>query len=81
MESSRFTPIPTHGTYFQLFSYENISDKSDMTMAEWITKEHGVALIPTSAFYAQGEEVKLLRFCFAKKDDTLERAAERLCKI
>ena len=81
MESSRFTPIPTHGTYFQLFSYENISDKSDMAMAEWITKEHGVALIPTSAFYAQGEEVKLLRFCFAKKDDTLERAAERLCKI
>lgn len=81
MASSRFTPVPCHGTYFQLYSYENISDKSDIEVANWITQEHKVALIPTSVFYENGENVKYLRICFAKKESTLEKAAELLCKI
>ena len=81
MKESRFTPVPTSGTYFQLYSYEKISDKHDIEVANWITQEHKVALIPCSVFYEYGEEIKFLRFCFAKREDTLSMAAELLCKI
>jgi methionine aminotransferase len=81
MKESRFTPVPTSGTYFQLYSYEKISDKHDVEVANWLTQEHKVALIPCSVFYENGEEIKFLRFCFAKREETLSRAAERLCKI
>lgn len=81
MEGSRFRPVPCSGTYFQLFSYAAITDKPDTEMAEWLTKEHGVASIPISVFYAEGQDQQLLRFCFAKNEKTLQQAANILCKI
>lgn len=81
MEGSRFRPIPCSGTYFQLYSYADISDKADTEMAEWLTKEHGVASIPISVFYEDKRDQKLLRFCFAKNEETLQKAANILCKI
>lgn len=81
MEATKFKPVPCHGTYFQLYSYEDISDQDDRQVAEWITKEYGVATIPPSVFYEAGSDEKYLRFCFAKSEETMERAVERLCKI
>ena len=81
LSTSRFEPHSCYGTYFQLFSYDTISDKPDTAMAEWMTKEHGVATIPASVFYENGEHVNYLRMCFAKTDETLEQAAQLLCKI
>lgn len=81
IEPSRFTFSPAKGTYFQLLDYTTISDKSDTEMAEFLTREHGVASIPLSPFYKSGSQDKVLRFCFAKSDDTLQKAAELLCKI
>lgn len=81
LSTSRFDAHPCYGTYFQLFSYDKISNKSDTEMAEWMTKEHGIATIPASVFYENGDHVNYLRMCFAKSDETLEQAAEILCKI
>lgn len=81
MQSSRFTCAPSAGTYFQLFSYKSVSDMPDTEMAEWLTREAGVATIPISVFYRSGRDDKVLRFCFAKETVTLEKAAERLCRI
>lgn len=81
IEPSRFTFSPAKGTYFQLLDYTTISDKSDTEMAEFLTREHGVASIPLSPFYKSGSQDKVLRFCFAKSDDTLQKAAALLCKI
>lgn len=81
MKNSHFEPLPCNGTYFQLMKYQAVSDLPDMEMATWMTKEHGVASIPTSVFYNKGTDNKILRFCFAKSEDTLTRAAEKLCRI
>ncbi len=81
MATSRFKPLPSRGTYFQLMSYADISDKPDREMAHWMTIEHGVASIPISVFYQNGRDHKLLRFCFGKNTSTLQEAAEKLCKI
>ncbi len=81
MSNSRFEAHNCHGTYFQLFSYDKISDKPDTEMAEWMTKEHGIATIPASVFYENGEHVNYLRICFAKSEETLQQAADILCKI
>lgn len=81
VKDSRFEIIPCHGTYFQLLSYKNISDKSDMEMAAHLAKEHGIASIPISAFYGNKQDDKILRFCFAKGEETIEKAAAILCKI
>jgi len=81
IEPSRFKPIPCGGTYFQMLDYSAISDEPDAAFAKRLTIEHGVASIPPSVFYHDGEDHRVLRFCFAKKDETLERAAEKLCKI
>ena len=78
MVSSRFRPLPSYGSYFQLYSYEGISNKNEYEMAVFLIKEHGVATIPISSFYKKGNENKVLRFCFAKKEETLKAAAERL---
>jgi methionine transaminase len=75
---SRWKPLPSRGTYFQLLDYSAITDEADMDFALRLTKEHGVASIPTSAFLYNQSAPKVLRFCFAKKDQTLEAAAERL---
>ena len=81
VESSRFKHISCHVTYFQLLDYSDMTDESDVSFAERLTINHGVASIPTSVFYHNKTDHKVLRFCFAKKDDTLKEAAVKLCKI
>ena len=78
MEGSRFRPLPCRGSYFQLMDYSTITDEADADFAIRMTKEHGVASIPTSPFLHHRTGPKVLRFCFAKKDETLRAAAERL---
>ncbi len=81
MEGSRFKPLPCRGSYFQLMDYSDITQETDTDFAVRLTKEHGVASIPTSPFLYTRAAPPVLRFCFAKKDETLERAAERLRKV
>lgn len=71
----------TSGSYFQLCGYEKINDMPDKEFAIWLTKEYGVATIPMSAFNHDGRDDKLIRFCFAKKDETIEAAMEKLGKF
>jgi methionine aminotransferase len=78
IDGSRWRPLPSRGTYFQLLDYSAITDERDMDFALRLTREHGVASIPTSAFLYRQAPPLALRFCFAKKDDTLRAAAERL---
>lgn len=81
LKGSRFKLTPALGSYFQLLNYNKITEEIDTEYAIRMTKEHGVAAIPTSVFYHQPVDNKLLRFCFAKSNETLEKAAEKLCKI
>ena len=81
LKNSRFELLPCEGTYFQLGSYENISDESDVDFAKRLVIENGVATIPLSVFNANGDDRKILRFCFAKDDKTIQQATENLCKI
>jgi len=81
MENSRFTPLPCAGTYFQIMDYTAITGEPDIDFARRLTTAHGVAAIPPSVFYHDRRDHKVLRFCFAKQDHTLARAAEVLCKI
>ncbi|MBG6111181.1 methionine aminotransferase [Flavobacterium sp. CG_23.5] len=81
LKESQFELMPCEGTYFQVASYASISDKNDVDFCKWLITEHGVAAIPISTFYANGKDLKLIRFCFAKDNDTLEAAAKRLCAI
>jgi methionine aminotransferase len=78
LEGSRFTPLRSRGTYFQILDYSAISREHDAAFAMRLLEAHGVAAIPTSAFLYASEAPHVLRFCFAKKDATLEQAAERL---
>jgi methionine transaminase len=81
MEGSRFRPLPCRGSYFQLMDYSAITGESDAAFAVRLTKEAGVASIPTSPFLYQSTAPKVLRFCFAKKEETLRAAAERLTRV
>ena len=81
MKDSRFSFLPSSGSYFVCATYEQISSMPAKELAIELTKSIGVATIPVSAFYQNGHDDKVLRFCFAKKDETLETAAERLCKL
>ncbi len=81
IKGSSLKPLPCYGSYFQLLSYENISKQGDTTMAEELTIRHKVASIPVSVFYKDRTDNHLLRFCFAKKDETLEKAGEILRKL
>lgn len=81
LAGSRFTLLPADGTYFQCVRYDAISHDSEAQFAEWLTTEIKVAAIPVSAFYAQPTESGIVRFCFAKKDETLQLALEKLVKI
>lgn len=81
MGKSRFAALPCMGTYFQMMDYSAITDEPDTEFARRLTIEHGVAAIPPSVFYHDRQDNKVLRFCFAKKDQTLEQAAEMLCRI
>ena len=81
LKDSRFKLMPCEGTYFQVVSYVNISNENDVNFCKRLIMEHGVAAIPISTFYADGKDLKLIRFCFAKDNATLEEAAKRLCAI
>lgn len=81
MAASRFTFTPAAGTYFQVMDYSAISDLPDTEFVLWLIEHAGVAAIPLSVFCEQPPEMRLVRFCFAKNETTLDQAAERLCKI
>lgn len=81
MQHTLFTPLPSYGSYFQVYKYNRISDENDKDFSIRITKEYGVATIPVSAFYNSATDNKVIRFCFAKKEETLERAVEKLSRI
>jgi methionine transaminase len=78
---SKFKLLPVKGAYFQLVDYSTIATKDDLSFCEWLVLEAGVAAIPVSAFYETPPEARLIRLCFAKSDDTLATAAERLCRL
>lgn len=81
LKETKFKLLPCKGSYFQCVSFEGISDEKDTEMAIRLTKDFGVASIPVSAFYTKGTDNNILRFCFAKEQDTLEKAVERLLKV
>lgn len=81
IEDSRFNFLPTSGTYFQLLNFADITDESERDFSIRMTKEFKLASIPVSVFYHQKTNNNVLRFCFAKEESTLEKAAEILCKI
>ena len=78
LEGSRLRPLPTTGTYFQCVDYSAVSDLGEADFCQWLTREVGVAAIPLSAFYGDGFDQRVVRFCFAKQDDTLREALLRL---
>jgi methionine aminotransferase len=81
LAGTRFRLLPCEGTYFQLVDYTAISDLPEAEFAKWLTTEIGVAAIPLSAFFAEPVERGLVRFCFAKKDETLRLALQRLATL
>ncbi len=80
-KSSRLKPLQTLGTYFQLFDYQQISDEADFDFAKRMTIEFGVAAIPVSVFYSRSKDDKIIRLCFAKNEETLQKAGELLQKL
>ncbi len=81
LAASRFELLPSRGTYFQLARYGAIADRSDTDFCHYLTREVGVAAIPVSAFFADGRDERVIRFCFAKNEATLAAACERLVKL
>jgi methionine aminotransferase len=81
MQETRFDLLPCHGSYFQSVQYSRISDEKDTELAVRLIKDFKVAGIPVSAFYFKGTDYHVLRFCFAKKKETLEKAVEYLVKV
>ncbi|BDQ12625.1 methionine aminotransferase [Sediminibacterium sp. TEGAF015] len=81
MRDTPFTCIPSQGSYFECYSYASFSQLSDKELAIKLTKEFGVATIPVSAFYQNGQDNKVLRFCFAKSEATLEKAVQGLRRL
>lgn len=81
LQNSRFQLLPCEGTYFQVASYASISEEDDVSFCKRLITDYGVAAIPISTFYADGKDLKLVRFCFAKENKTLEEAAKRLCGV
>ena len=81
LAATRLRPLPSEGSYFQCVDYSAVSDLPEADFCRWLTAEKGVAAIPLSAFYADGFEQRIARFCFAKKDETLGLALERLAQL
>lgn len=81
LSGSRFRFTPASGTYFQLLDYSDISKEEEMDFAQRLVREHRIAAVPTSSFYSKPVNNQVLRFCFAKSEQTLEKAANILCKI
>jgi len=81
MKATPFQCIPSHGSYFECYSYANFTDEPDKELAVRLTKDYGIASIPVSAFYKNETDNKVLRFCFAKKEETLEKAVAKLVHV
>ena len=81
LSRTRLKPLHTAGTYFQCVDYRGISDQKEADFCQWLTREIGVAAIPLSAFYEGGFEQGIVRLCFAKKDETLQRGLDRLARL
>lgn len=81
IRGSRFEVLNCHGSYFQLLGYKNISEENDLEFAKKLVTHHKLAGIPVSVFYRMKKDDKVLRFCFAKEKETLERAAEIICSL
>jgi methionine aminotransferase len=81
MKATPFKPMVSHGSYFQCYSYSHLSEESDKDFALRLIRDYGIVTIPVSAFYKNGKDDKALRFCFAKKEETLEKAVEKLVKF
>ena len=81
MLQTKLKPLATHGSYFQVYSYEGISNNPEKDFAIYLTKDYGVATIPVASFYQQDINNQVLRFCFSKKESTLDAAIERLLKL
>ncbi len=81
LRQTRLRPLHTAGTYFQCVEYDQISDLPESAFCQWLTREVGVAAIPLSAFYEDGFDQGIARLCFAKKDETLEKALDRLARL
>ena len=81
LAATRLRPLPCDGTYFQCVDYSAVSDLPEADFCRWLTTEIGVAAIPLSAFYADAFEQRIARFCFAKKDETLALALDRLASL
>jgi methionine aminotransferase len=78
---TRLKPLPSRGSYFQCVDYSAVSGLPEEAFCRWLTTEKGVAAIPLSAFYADGFDQHIARFCFAKKDETLALALDRLAQL
>ena len=81
LQRTRFKLLPSQGTYFQCVDISQVSQMGEADFCQWLTREIGVAAIPLSAFYADGFDQRVVRFCFAKKDETLALALDRLAKL
>jgi len=81
LAKTKFKILPSTGSYFQCVDITHISDLSEAEFCKWLTTEIGVAAIPLSAFYGNGFDQRIVRFCFAKKDETLNLALEKLAKL
>jgi methionine aminotransferase len=81
LASTKFKLLPSEGTYFQCVQTTEVNDMSDVAFCKWLTCEIGVAAIPLSAFYADGFDQGIVRFCFAKKNDTLRQALDKLSAL
>ncbi|CAN5286871.1 pyridoxal phosphate-dependent aminotransferase [soil metagenome] len=81
LANTRFKLLPSEGSYFQCMDISEVSDLGEADFCQWLTTEIGVAAIPLSAFYGDGFDQRVVRFCFAKKDETLNLALERLARL
>ena len=81
LAKTRLKLLPSQGSYFQCVDYSAVSDRSEEDFCRWLTADIGVAAIPLSAFYDDARNQKLARFCFAKRDETLNTALDRLARL
>ena len=81
LRQTKFKLLPSEGSFFQCVDMSDVSDLSEADFCQWLTKEVGVAAIPLSAFYADGFDQRVVRFCFAKHEETLNLALARLAKL
>ncbi len=81
LKNTTFVPLKCQGTYFQLYDYSAISDENDLEFAKRLTIQHGIAVIPVSPFYSSRKDEKIIRLCFAKTEETIEKASKLLKKV